>query len=317
MQFRGEHCNGFVAIHSTRRGPAFGGIRFQQYSSERDALNDALSLSKAMSLKCAVSELPSGGGKSVIIQRPGTDKTEALKEFSEVLNSLEGTYFAGPDIGIERSDLELLSALAPNVACEADGHLGSIAEHTASGVWHAIRACLERIPVARPVLALQGMGAVGSALARIVHQQQLRLAISDIVPERCALASELEAEVIDPEEILASQCSVLAPCAMGGVITTEVARATPAGAICGSANNLLAQDDVADVLDRRGVLFVPDFVSSAGGVIRGVEYYLLQKASSHDSIGRIYSTTAAILDEAKKTKTTPLQVATSWAEARL
>ncbi len=253
----------------------------------------------------------------MIVRRPETNKEEALKEFADVLNSMEGTYFAGPDIGIERSDLELLSGLAPNVACESDGKLGSIAEHTATGVWHAIRACLERIPMKSSPLAVQGMGAVGTALVRIANQQNLRLVISDIVPERCGFAKDIEVEVIDPIQILKGPCSVLAPCAVGGVITAEVARAVGAGAICGSANNLLAQDEVASILAERGVLLVPDFVSSAGGVIRGVEYYLLQKASSDESVARIYLTTAAILDEAKKVKTTPLQIANSIAEARL
>jgi len=231
--------------------------------------------------------------------------------------SMDGTYFAGPDVGIENGDLEVLSGLAPNVACEADGKLGSIAEHTATGVWHAIRACLERIPVENSTIAIQGMGAVGAALARIVHKQDLHLMISDIVPERCVIAPEIKAEAVDPQEILSSKCSVLAPCAMGGVITIAVARATRAGAICGSANNLLAQENVASILTARDVLLVPDFVSSAGGVIRGVEYYLLQKESSEDSLAKIHSRTAEVLDLAKEAKTTPLEIAKSMAEARL
>src|SRR5882762_3931516 len=106
IRLQGQHCRGFVCIHSTRRGPAFGGIRFKPYPSEREALDDALRLSQTMTLKCALADLPCGGAKSVLIKRPSTNKQEALKEFSEVLKSLEGTYFAGPDVGVGPADLD-------------------------------------------------------------------------------------------------------------------------------------------------------------------------------------------------------------------
>ncbi len=315
---------GFLAIHSTALGPALGGVRIWRYAGEDEALADALLLSRAMTYKAALAELPCGGGKAVILDHPGLRRAGAFEAFGRLVQSLAGRFYTGRDVGITDDDLKAIGRATPFVACESSPALGDLNELTAVGVWHGMRACLDfagsrmGIP-ARPLrVAIQGVGGVGMALARILKREGFELSVADLDPERARAAErELGARALPPEEILAAPCDVFAPCALGGVLTVEEAAKLPARIVCGSANNVLASPEAGDALARRGILYAPDYLVNAGALIRGAEFYLERRADSTASIARIYDRTRKVLELARERGVSTARVADELAEARL
>jgi len=309
---------GFICIHNTIRGPAFGGTRIFPYQSDKEAALDATRLARAMTFKAAVAELPCGGGKGVLFPMPPQHREKALERYGQILESLAGTFFTGPDMGLEASDLEIISRRTRFVAYEAGPELGDLNEMTAIGVWHAIRACMQFAGLDRGCVAIQGVGHVGHSLARILHREGWDLVVSDIDVDRQKLATlEFGARVVSAKEILSIPCDVFAPCAQGGVLTPENVSLLRARMVCGCANNVLSSPRVANLLCDRGVWYVPDYVANAGGVIRGVEWYLSRILDSRPSIEKIYQRTLHVLESAALQGISTVEVADRLAQCLL
>jgi leucine dehydrogenase len=310
---------GFLAIHDTTLGPALGGVRIWRYASDDAALTDALRLSRGMTYKAALAELPGGGGKTVIILHDDLHRAEAFADFGCMVESLGGRYFCARDVGITDADLAAIATTTRYVAKEPSPELGDISEYTAIGVWHGMRACLEFAGIKGKVrVAIQGVGSVGHHLARILHKEGFELILADIDPSRvAAVAKELGARVADAAEILNTDCDVLAPCALGGVISPETVPNIRARIVCGSANNILSGPDAGEALARREILYAPDYLVNAGGLIRGAEFHLMGRAESLTSIARIHPRTLHVLNLARERGVSPASVADELAQSRL
>lgn len=309
---------GFLAIHDTTLGPALGGVRLWRYPSDAEALADALQLSRAMTYKASLAELPCGGGKAVIFLHDGLQRAEAFEAFGAIVESLRGRFFTGPDVGITGDDLATIRRATRYVACESSLELGNISEQTAMGVWHGMRACLEFAGLKKARVAIQGVGSVGLWLGRILKREGMELAVADLDGTRAEQAAhELSARVVAPDEVLRTTCDVFAPCALGGVISAETVPELQACIVCGSANNVLASPEAGDALARRGILYAPDYLVNAGGLIRGAEYYLLKRAESGDSLARIYERMRRVLELGRERALSTARVADELAEARL
>lgn len=308
---------GFLAIHNTNLGPALGGVRILPYKKEEDALADALRLSRAMTYKCALAEMPAGGGKAVIIDHKDLKRAEAFTAFGRLVASLGGRFFTGGDVGITPEDLAAVRLGTSNVACESSHQLGDINEHTATGVWHGLRACLNFTGIRNPRVAIQGVGNVGRWLARILAKEGFEILLAD-KDTRLAqkVAKELGAKVVPPGRILSVPCDVLAPCALGGVINVKSRQQLKAKIICGAANNVLATPQDGDTLARRGILYAPDYLVNAGGVIRGGEFYLLKKKDSGKSLEKIYDRMTRVAKMASARQTSTARMADELAESR-
>jgi leucine dehydrogenase len=308
---------GFLAIHDTTLGPALGGIRIWPYKSEDEALADALRLSRAMTYKTALAELPAGGGKAVIILHSGLDRPGAFEAFGALVESLRGRFFTGQDVGITPADLQAVGRATRYVACESSPELGDISEQTAIGIWHGMRACLEFAGLRHARVAIQGAGSVGAWLGKILKREGMELLVADIDATRAAaMARELGARVVAPEEIYSADCDVFAPCALGGVINHGTIPQLKARIVCGSANNVLATPEDGEALARRDILFAPDYLVNAGGVIRGADFYLLGHRDSGPSLARIYDRMKRVLEIARERGVSTARVADELAEAR-
>lgn len=305
---------GYIAIDNTRHGPAFGGTRILSYGSDEEARADALRLARAMTFKTAAAELPCGGGKAVLFTPPSELRERALERYGQIVGGLDGRFFTGGDVGITPEDLQIVARNAP-CADESDPRVGDINEVTAIGVGHALHACLEFAGLSRARVAIQGLGKVGWHLARILHREGFPLLVADLDSSRTeAAAREFGARVLPPEEIHAADCEVLAPCALGGILNVQTIPQLKARIVCGCANNQLAEPDDAERLRARGILYAPDYVANAGGVIRGVEWYLLKIPDSVPTIAKIYGRTRRILETAARTQRTTAAVADDMAE---
>jgi len=309
---------GFLAIHDTTLGPALGGVRIWSYASDAEALADALCLSRAMTYKASLAELPCGGGKTTLMLHPGLKRAEAFEALGRMVESLNGRYFTARDVGITDDDLTAIARATRYVAKEPSPELGDVCEHTAIGVWHGLRACLEIAGLKRARVAIQGVGGVGMLLAQLLHREGMELVVADVNAARAAQAGrEFGAQVVPPEEILTTPCDVLAPCALGGAITTQNAASIRARIVCGSANNILASPEAGDALVARGILYAPDYLVNAGGLIRGAEYYLLGRLDSNPSLERIYERMLRIARLAAERGVSTARIADELAQARL
>lgn len=317
---RTAHCLAFVAIHSTRLGPAFGGIRRWAYPTPDDALRDALDLARAMTFKCAMAGVPGGGGKAVIVQRPDLDRGAAYELIGRYVEMMGGRYLTGPDVGTEADDLEAVARHTRYVA-RPDAGAGPLAEPTALGVFAGIEATARRLgsdTVDGLTIAVQGLGAVGWRLCELLSGAGVRLIVADLQTARTERArDELGADVLSATELLLAPCDVLAPCALGGVIDLAVANALRARAIAGAANNVLATPECGARLFERGVLLAPDFVINAGALIHGALFHLEGRAPDRARIRAIGDVVGDLLDRAKAERLPPEVLAQRIAEERV
>ena len=319
IAFEDRSCGlrGFLALHSTRRGPASGGVRLYPYRSEEDALADVLRLSKGMTYKSALAELPAGGGKAVIFRSRELVRNVAFVRFGELVESLHGRYLTGPDVGIEPEDLAAVARSTAHVADETDPKLGDISLHTALGVWYALEAALQIVGIATAQILIQGLGHVGMRLARLAHRAGHPLIVADTDATRVqAAVEELGARAVPPETALDVACDVFAPCALGGVLMAGSAATLQARIVCGAANNQLATPAAAAILRDRGILYAPDYLVNAGGVIRGVEYFLLGREDSLKSLPPIGDRLRKVAALARESGETTAAVADRLAEER-
>lgn len=266
---------GFVAIHSTALGPAFGGCRMWAYDAEAAALGDALRLSRGMSYKNALAGLAYGGGKAVIIADSRTAKSQALFEaFGDVVASLNGRYVTAEDVGITVDDMRIVGRRTGYVSGIGTGGAGGgdPSPMTALGVFEGLRAAvafaLQRDSLEGLRVAVQGVGNVGYNLCRLLHGAGARLVVADVhAPSAQRAAAEFGASVVAPEAILVQDVDVLAPCALGGVLGEETIPDIKAAVVAGAANNQLACARDGERLMARGIAYAPDYVVNSGGII--------------------------------------------------
>lgn len=266
---------GFIALHSTRLGPAAGGLRMRGYDSEDAALEDVLNLSRGMSYKNAAAGLPLGGGKAVIVGNPAKDKTPALlRAMGRAIEAIGGRYWTAEDMGMSPADMAEIARETRYVAGLDQGRhaSGDPSPVTARGVAAAMRAGAARLwgsdDLSGRHVAVQGLGHVGWHLCRILHAAGARLSVADKDGARAATAArEFNADVVEPDAIHACAADIFAPCAIGGVLNADTIPAIRVRMICGAANNQLATPRDADRLHERGILYLPDYVANGGGII--------------------------------------------------
>jgi leucine dehydrogenase len=264
-----------VAIHDTTLGPALGGCRMYPYVTEEDALVDVLRLARGMTYKAAASGLNLGGGKSVIIGDPRTDKSEALfRSFGRYIETLGGRYIVAEDVGTSTEDANFIRVETSHVVGVdvTRGGSGDPSPFTALGVLQGMRACIEEVfgttSLEGRTVAVQGLGHVGYNLCRLLHGEGARLIVTDV--DRRAVervVGEFGAKAVDPDEILDIPCDVFAPCALGAVLNDTTIPDLRCQIVAGSANNVLAESRHGEVLAERGILYAPDYVINAGGLI--------------------------------------------------
>ena len=264
-----------IAIHDTALGPSLGGTRFYPYEDEAAALTDVLRLSEGMTLKAAAAGLDLGGGKAVIIGDPRRDKSERLfRAFGRIVDSLQGRYITAEDVGTTTDDMEWIRretrwALGTPVS---EGGSGDPSPATARGLHAALKAVAEHLWGDRDLshrrIAVQGVGKVGYAFVRLLTEERAEVIVADISDEAVDRAvAELGAKSVPLEEISAVDCDVFSPCALGAVLNERTIPGLACEAVVGSANNQLATEADADRLEQRGILYAPDFVVNAGGLI--------------------------------------------------
>ncbi|HEV2362936.1 MAG TPA: Glu/Leu/Phe/Val dehydrogenase dimerization domain-containing protein [Caulobacteraceae bacterium] len=317
---------GIIAVHSTARGPALGGCRMFPYTSEADALKDVLRLSRGMTYKAALMDVPLGGGKSVVIGDPHTDKTrELLLAMGERIERLGGRYIVGEDIGTNPYDMAILGQRTRAVSCRRpeDGGYGDPAPMTALGALQAIKAGMAHArgsdALKGAIVAIQGVGNVGRNLGRLLRQEGAELVICDTHrPNADAAREELQARTVDPEEIYSVEAEVFAPCAVGGTLNMDTIPRLRARVVAGAANNQLADPDCGRALAKRGIVYLPDYVANGGGLIScAAEWYRTDPARIEPDVRAIRSTCEQILAEAVEQGLTTAEAADRIAQNRV
>jgi leucine dehydrogenase len=311
-----------IALHSTNLGPAAGGSRFWAYASQEGAIADALRLSRGMSYKNALAGLPLGGGKSVIMRPEGPyDRVALFRAFGDAVESLGGQYLTAEDVGTSIADMEVVRSRTRYVAGlspRAGRAGGDPSPWTALGVFLSIQCAVER-QLKRDLdgvsVAIQGVGHVGLSLARLLHRQGAKLIIADADQDRArGVAAELGATLADPATILATKADVLAPCALGAILNQQSIATLQTGIVCGAANNQLATDADAETLRMRGILYAPDYLVNAGGIISASAEYLNEDvAKVEDRVARIPLRLACVFDRAADKSISPATVADEMA----
>ena len=270
----------FIGVHSTCAGRSGGGTRMAVYPAPEDGLADALKLSAAMTRKMAVCNVSMGGGKAVLAvpELPAGDaRVELLHRYGDFIGSLGGLYATAPDVNTSERDMDTIGERTEHVFCKSvsNGGSGSTAPATAVGVFHGIRASV-RFALERDLdgvrVLVQGLGAVGSRLSQQLAAAGAEVVVSDIEPERVARSGF---DPVDPADVVATECDVYAPCALGGTITAETVEQLRCRVVAGAANNQLADPALADRLHERGILYAPDYVINSGGVLHGTGLELL------------------------------------------
>jgi|1186.fasta_scaffold04738_3 leucine dehydrogenase len=317
-----------IAVHSTALGPALGGVRLWRYADPADGIRDALRLARGMTMKAAVAGLDLGGGKGVICAPPTAatppGRRDLLLDFGDLVESLGGRYVTAEDVGITPADLEIVAERTSHVTglgAERGGS-GDPSPFTAAGVEAAMRACArERLgspDLAGLTVAISGLGHVGSRLARRLADAGALLVVSDIDESRQAVAAEIGARWVDSTEIISTRCHILAPCALGGAIHAGVLDSLRAKVVCGCANNQLADEGLAGELADRDILYAPDYVVNAGGLIhvyREIADY--SEAQALELVHGIETTLAQVFEIAADEDITPLAAASRLARERL
>jgi len=263
---------GILAVHSTKLGPALGGTRFWQYASDEEAITDALRLSRGMTYKNAVAGLNLGGGKSIIIGDNKTkDREKIFRAHGRFVESLGGRYITAEDVGTTTKDMDYVNMETEHVAGLA-GKSGNPSPVTAHGVFRAVQASANRMwgsdSLEGKCVAVQGCGSVGTYLAKELHEAGAKLIVSDIDAAKAAKVSRMTgAEIVEGDAIFSADADIFSPCALGGIINDTTIPMLKAYIVAGGANNQLLEERHGDELQRLGILYAPDYVANAGGVI--------------------------------------------------
>jgi leucine dehydrogenase len=319
-----------ICIHNTTLGPALGGIRMWPYDNERDAIVDAMRLARGMTFKAAVAGLNLGGGKTVVIGDPRKDKSEALfRALGRFIDTLGGRYIAAEDVGTATEDMDYVAMETPFVTGIelSSGGSGDPSPMTALGVYHGVRAAAEKVygsPDLRGLrISVQGCGNVGSNLIKLLGDAGATLTVTDIHQDNIDRAQAMaDVTVVAPDEIYGVPCDIFAPCALGGVINPEtIDKLTAHGTlkiIAGAANNVLASDQMGHKLHEIGILYAPDYVINAGGLINVSEElggYNSERARKR--VKRIHGNLTRIFDLAAANDVSPHEAAQQVALERI
>jgi len=312
---RASGLTAIIAIHSTHLGPAAGGTRFWHYADPAGAMRDALRLSRGMSYKNAMAGLPMGGGKAVMLaDRTGTKTPAMLAAFGDAVEALGGRYVTAEDVGITEADMVAVSQRTAHVSglpVAGEGSAGGdpgpfTAMGIVLGIKAAVRHKLGKDSVTGVHVALQGTGSVGGGVARLLAQEGAKLTLADLNAARAAeLARELGASVAASDAIMSTSCDVFSPNALGAILDDEGIAQLDCTIVAGGANNQLAKADHGAVLAARGVLYAPDYVINAGGIISVALEYLARRAGTPADINEVRKRLAQI----------PSRLESIWAES--
>jgi len=327
---RGERSGAYVVVgvHSTVLGPALGGARLWPYRSLGDAIADALRLSEAMTYKAAAAGLELGGGKAVIMRPDGEPEGEAradlMRDLGDVVDSLGGDYVTAEDVGTGAEDMASVAERTEHVVGlpERLGGSGDPSPITARGVEAAICASCERrfgsADLSGRRIAVIGLGHVGAKLAERLAGAGAELVACDLDESKREIADRLGARWVAPADAIAVECDVLAPCALGGAIDERTVEILRCEVVCGAANNVLAADSLADRLGERGILYAPDFIANAGGLMHVYgDLHDLDRSQLIALVDGIGDSLRRIFAVAEERSSTPLDAARGLAQERL
>jgi leucine dehydrogenase len=321
----------FIGVHSTVIGPAMGGTRLKSYASPAEALDDVLRLSDAMTWKQAAADVPYGGGKAVLavpeVPEPGTaERRSLLLRYADLVGSLRGTYVTAADMNTGEADMDVIGGRTPHVLGRsvANGGSGDPGADTARGVFHGIEAAVRHVfgvegLTGRSVL-VQGLGSVGSRLAGHLAEAGATLLVADVDGVRAsAVATELGATVVAPGEVIGTACDVLSPCATGKVLTEATIPHLGCRIVAGAANNQLGTPEDGDRLRDAGIVFAPDYVINAGGVIHLAGYETLgwDEATMAKRLEAIGDTLLEVFETAERDGLSTSAAADRMARARV
>lgn len=315
-----------IAIHNTSLGPALGGTRMFPYPNTQAALNDALRLAKGMTYKSAAAGLNFGGGKGVIIGDPKKDKSESLfRAYGAFVERMKGQFITGEDVGIDVNDAEFMYMETDYVVGLSKSHGGSgdPAYMTAYGVLQGMHACIEKKLKRRDMkdlkVAIQGLGHVGMHLAELLKEEGVQMIGSDLDPHLAKEAkNRFEIEIVAPEKIYEVPCTIFAPCAMGGILNSKTISRLQCEIVAGSANNQLSVDSDGRLLEDKDILYAPDYVINAGGLINvslELEGYSEKRAKLLTR--NIYYNLKRIFEIAEEEKISPQVAADRLAQERI
>ena len=313
-----------IGIHDTTLGPALGGTRMWNYTNEWEALNDVLRLSRGMSYKSAIAGLGLGGGKAVIIGDAKTQKTlELMKKFGEFVHSLSGRYITAEDVGMKTEDMDTVRTVTPYVTgvSESLGGSGNPSPITAFGVYMGMKAAAQFAykdnKLKGKKIWVQGIGNVGETLVKYLVEEQAEVFITDISQDRMLeICNKYNVKILNDIDPYSAMIDIYAPCALGASVNNETIYKIKAKIIAGAANNQLANEDIhGKILAEKGIVYAPDFVINAGGIIN--VYSEIAKYNSEEVIKRtenIYNTTLELLKLAENNKITTSQAALKTAQ---
>jgi leucine dehydrogenase len=321
----------FVGVHSTVLGPAMGGTRLKAYGAPEEALRDVLRLSAAMTMKQAAAGLPFGGGKAVVavpeVPPPGSSERRALLlRYAALVDSLHGTYVTAADMNTAETDMDVIGEGTPHVLgrSKENGGSGDPAAGTALGVFHGILASCRHAfgtaELADRTVLVQGAGAVGGRLAQHLHDAGATIVVADVDQVHAkVIADAIGGTLIEPDAVIGTACDVYAPCATGAVLTRETIPRLACAVVAGAANNQLGEPGDAGLLRERGILYAPDYVINAGGVLHLAGYETLgwDEAAMTAHLAGIGTILEEIFREADREGRTPADVADRIARARI
>ncbi|MGE7764589.1 branched-chain amino acid dehydrogenase [Peribacillus sp. NPDC096540] len=315
-----------IAIHDTTLGPALGGTRMWTYASEEEAIEDALRLSKGMTYKNAAAGLNLGGGKTVIIGDPRKDKNEEMfRAFGRYIQGLNGRYITAEDVGTTVEDMDLIHEETDFVTgiSPAFGSSGNPSPVTAYGVYRGMKAAAKEAfgtdSLEGKVVAVQGVGNVAYNLCRHLHEEGAKLIVTDINKESVARAVQsFGATAVNPDEIYGVQCDIYAPCALGAVINDQTINQIKAKVIAGAANNQLKEPVHGDQIHEKGIVYAPDYVINAGGVINVADELLgYNRERALKKVETVYDTIERVIEIAKRDNIPTYKAADRMAEERI
>jgi glutamate dehydrogenase/leucine dehydrogenase len=313
----------FLAIHDSSLGPAFGGVRRWSYLDEESALRDCLRLARAMTWKCAMADVEAGGAKLVVLDRPDLDLEDGYRFIGKMVERMGGRFYTGPDVGTGPENLARIAESTRFVTHPGPEGPGELAESTCAGVVAGIAAALRHLDGEedwpRRTVVVQGLGEVGARVARVLTERGAHVCAAETDVDRAReVADSLPVELIDPASQFDPQCDVLAPCALGGILHDLSLTRLRCRVVAGGANNVLASPEHGDRLHERGILYVPDFLTNAGALIRGASFHLSGVRTPVEEIGdRIGSTVEEVLNAARDLDLPPARFAVREAERRI
>jgi leucine dehydrogenase len=308
FQDRDSGLKAIIVIHNTKLGPALGGCRLWEYVSEEDAIVDAIRLAQGMTYKCAIAGLPYGGGKAVVMGDPSKGNHKLLfRALGRFINTLQGRYITGIDLGTTVADMDMVK-MDTNFVTDISGSLGATgnftAEMTAYGVFLSIQASLNCAMSSKTlkdrIVAVQGLGKVGYFLCRYLKQAGAQLIVTDIDKLRVEkVVEEFDAKPVQPNDIYNQICDVFSPCALGGVLNDVTLAQLRCAIVAGAANNQLAEPRHGEELQKLGILYAPDYVINAGGIIvTASELTNRNAAHAKQNVSKIDQTLRKVFDHA-------------------